>query len=474
MLENAAIHRRAAWAALLGLALVAAPSVVIAATGGPPRARRTSARADSAAWSGANAGTRAAMGAYGPGANDLGADNRPAWRPDRPVPRREPWEQVLLLPGRIVSLPFVGLGTATERALLWGEDRGYIALRPPEPAHGHSRIGVGGSELGDRAGLGGALQWREPIGRGRNTMVLGVRQALTLNGYSGTWLDLQGRPASFELGDAWRPRERFYGLGPSSSRRVVSGYASHVEWARAGLHFAAADSGGPRSWPVLELEAGPRRLVTGASRERGVTAFDALDPALAPVRDRRLDHVVTGVRLAIDSRTGQPHWVGGARLAASAQRFDPTGGDGARFMRYQLEGETGVSFRRDPRTLRLLVRVEDQRVLDHAERFALADYATLGGSAGLGGFTSGRFHDLDAAQAKLSYIFPISRRLEVDLHSEWGQVSHDVWRDTRLAGLEHSVGFAVRPRWEHGVIGSAGMDFSREQWRVTWTLGGLR
>jgi hypothetical protein len=328
------------------------------------------------------------------------------------------------------------------------------------------------------------VEAREPVGSGRGRIDLLARYAATVRDYNGSLVTVAGHPASVQYGYSWRPEERFYGVGPSAPLGRLTGYASQTEWARAMLRFAGADSGlDGRPWSIVEMWGGPRSLVTRRGREPGVESLDAASPQFAPMRDLRVDHFVTGVRAAYDSRTGQPHWGSGTRLAASAERYDAplaplalhSARDlGARFIRYQLEGETGVSFRRDPRTLRLLVRLEDQRVLSGADRFAPADFAVLGGNAGLSGFPSGRFHDLDALQGRLSYLFPISRRLELDLHSEWGAVMPDVWRDARLAGLEHSAGFAVRARWERAMLGSLGMDFSREGGRLSYFLGSVR
>jgi hypothetical protein len=68
------------------------------------------------------------------------------------------WEQVVLLPARIVSLPFVGLGVVTRHSLLYLENRGRVPIAPQAPSSktppmvGFSMLG-----LGDRTGLGGAI-----------------------------------------------------------------------------------------------------------------------------------------------------------------------------------------------------------------------------------------------------------------------------------------------------------------------------
>jgi hypothetical protein len=75
---------------------------------------------------------------------------------------------------------------------------------------------------------------------------------------------------------------------------------------------------------------------------------------------------------------------------------------------------------------------------------------------------------------KASYIFPVSRRLELDLHSEWGSVYGDVWRDANLGGLHDSFGIALRGCYVTGPIASIGVDVSRENIRLAYTLGGVQ
>jgi hypothetical protein len=144
---------------------------------------------------------------------------------------------------------------------------------------------------------------------------------------------------------------------------------------------------------------------------------------------------------------------------------------GAQFNRFQLEGETGFSFGRAPRTLRLLARVIDDNVTASADRMLPADLATLGGTQGLGGYHQGRFRDEDLLLLKTSYILPVSRRLELDLHSEWGSVYHDVWSDAGLSSLHNTYGFAVRGSYLTGPILALGADWSPEGTRLSFAFG---
>src|SRR2546426_717785 len=85
--------------------------------------------------------------------------------------------------------------------------------------------------------------------------------------------------------------------------------------------------------------------------------------------------------------------------------------------------------------------------------------------------TTRRFNDLDLMLLKTSYVFPIARRLEMDLHSEWGSVYGDVWHDAKPNTLHNSYGFSLRGRYVTGPIAAIGLDFSREGMRATYALG---
>ena len=93
----------------------------------------------------------------------------------------------------------------------------------------------------------------------------------------------------------------------------------------------------------------------------------------------------------------------------------------SRFYRLRYEGEVGHSFFKvDPRTVRLMVRLVDQNL--DAGVIQPLDLNTLGGNVGLAGFEGQRFHDLDLGLARLTYLFPVGKHLEMDVHTEVGSV----------------------------------------------------
>ena len=417
--------------------------------------------------------------------DSLGASSGVPWNPPRAMAGRRGWEQAMLLPGRVVSLPLSGLGRVTDALL-------FRLEQDPRLANGLAASGGSGGSavvlktprMGDRTGLGGAVEVRQDLLHGAFRSRISGEYTATLRGYDRTRLTWSGHPLSLQYAYEWRPQDRFYGLGNDSPSGRVSDYASQGESVRGGLAWESNRPRDPaRPHSALDLWAGTRSQVTRTGRERGAASYETRFPALAEATlDRRVENLVYGASLLDDRRLGSPHWSHGWRTLLSAERFDAplhalalhsATGEGAQFTRYQAEAEVGLSFMRDPRTLRLLVRMEDQQVRSNRDRMLVSDLATLGGHAGLGGYPPGRFHDLDLLLTRLAYVFPLERRFEVDLHTEWGAVYPDLWRDAKFDTFHNSFGFALRVRDDRGPLASIGFDFSREASRLRFSLGGV-
>ena len=406
------------------------------------------------------------------------------WNPPEPLARRTGWEQVVLLPGRLVSLPLVGIGRASESLLSQVEQRPMFAnLMTHQKGSARGAVTVGNARLGDRTGLGARVELHTMLLRGAQSSRLAAEYTGTLHQYGRTLLTWTGRPLSLQFGEEWRPQERFYGPGNASLEGEASDYAVSHEFVRGGLAWASNPEHDPRRGrSELGIWAGPRSTVTRTGRETGVPSYDVRFPALGSLTlNRRVERLVYGARVLRDARSGSPHWSRGWRTLLSAERFDApvhafalrsTSDDGATFTRYQAEAEAGASFRRDPRTLRVLVKMTDLVAGSHGDRLLPSDLSTLGGQPGLGGFTPGRFHDMDLLLTRLDYVFPLQRNFEVDLHSEWGGVYPDLWRDAALRTLHNSFGFALRARGSQSPNASIGCDFSREGARLRFSLGG--
>jgi hypothetical protein len=417
-------------------------------------------------------------------ARSLAATTAPPWNPPEPMNPRRRWERYVLMPGHLLSLPLAGLGRLTEFSMNVVEGANLLPEGfNPSPHQAHRVISVGSPGLN---GFGAAVEVYRPIFPGHLETALHARLAGTIYGYNATELGLEGRPLSLGYGYEWMPRERFYGIGPGTPQRPAD-YAVQSEHFGVRLDHLRQ---GPRKPGEPEgtrfsLWAESRTDVTSSGRDPGLPSYVLIYPDVAiPTVGERVDHMVYGGSVSFDERAGVPHWYHGGRLLLSAERYgapvdaltlhgSPT--TGAEYMRYEGVAETGFSFFRDPRTVRLMVRVVDERPDAASAPLLPSEMATLGGGReGLAGFDRGRFHDLDLALGRVSYIVPVSRRLEFEAHSEWGSVYHDVWTDARFSSLEHSFGLALRGRYELGVLASIGADFSREGYRVSYSLGSTR
>ena len=415
----------------------------------------------------------------------LAATTAVPWNPPDATARRTMWERVVLAPGRVASLPLSGLGLLTNRVLLYGEDTGRIptSAAPNQAQIKSSGLTIGPPALGGRAGIGAAAQFRQPILDDRLRVDLVARYAGTLRNYNGTRLTAEGRPLALQYGVDWRPEEHFYGIGPQSASQNLSDYALHSEFLRATLsRERRPPSGEPLERTAVGIWTEARNDVLSPGREAGVVSTNVRFPELGPTTlGSRVEHLNYGTSFTIDRRSGNPHWSRGARLLVSAERHDDPvralalrvgSPQGVAFNRYMIETETGFSFRRDPRTVRLYARVLNQSA--DASRMLPSDMATLGGPSGLSGFATGRFHDSDLLLTRASYIYPIGRRLEMDLHSEWGAVYPNVWTDATLRGLEHSVGTSMRVHFGVAPVARAGIDWSREGARLNFAVGGIQ
>jgi hypothetical protein len=225
---------------------------------------------------------------------------------------------------------------------------------------------------------------------------------------------------------------------------------------------------------------GPRAIVTRTGREPGKPSIDSRFAGLVEeTLNERYENMTYGVEFSSDWRMGGPHWWEGWRTLVRAERFDEpwailglkTQEAGAQFTRTTLQMENALSWGRDPRPVRFMGRIVDTGVSSHADRMEIADLALLGGREGLGGFQAGRFHDFDLILGRVTYLIPLVRRLELDLHVESGGVYSDLWKSARFDQLEQSAGFAIRGRTNERPMGSIGMDFCREGARLRYTFG---
>jgi hypothetical protein len=418
-------------------------------------------------------------------ADDLGPSSDPPWNPPRPTPRRRTWEQVVLLPQRIVTLPLTAIGMATDRTLTFLDDRSIPArlVNVSRELPRRYGAGLGVASLGDRTGIGVKLNARATFlpGRFRNSMT--ITHSATTEHYHDTEMRLFGKPFGLEYRYQWRPQERFNGIGMDAREVDLAGYAVHVEHLRTnlGIYWNKGEAGSDDSRTQLVTWLGPRSVVTLDGREPGTTSVRSRFPEIvSSTLGRTYEQMTYGIRFTSDWRMGRPRWWEGWRVLIESERFDrPWGGlafkterGGTQFTRTTIEMEGASSFGREPRTIRFLGRLEDRGVNAGAERMEIFDLAALGGRAGLRGFEPGRFHDFDLFLGRVSYLFTLVRRIELDLHVETGAVFSNVWKNSRLDQFEQSAGLAIRGRTPaQKMAGAFGFDFCREGIRIRYTVG---
>jgi hypothetical protein len=444
-----------------------------------------SARARAARFEQGRAGAMFAATATSSTDAELAASWQPPWNPPHALYRRRTWERVVLFPQRLATYPLSWMGAGIDRLLLYGE-QSAIASRlsyATRAVPGRLGFAVLPASLGDRTGLGLRFQARSTLLGGPLKNAITVEHSATTLDYHRTRVAAFGNPFALEYAYDWRPEERFYGLGMGAGLAQRSDYAAQVEQLRGSLQFGWNRRGTPPApHASLTMWAGPRAMVTRTGREPGVASFEQQFPELAATRlNQGVEHFVYGARLSVDWRQGEPHWTEGWRLLAQSERFDrpiewlalrDARGEGAQFTRTVLEYERGFSFMRAPRTIRVLGRVVDVGVTSGVDRMALRDLSTLGGAEGLGGFTPGRFHDLDALLTRVTYVFPLVTKVEMALQADAGGVYGNVWRDPRLSDLATSYGAFVRPRGNARIYGWFGVERSRESLRFRWKFGG--
>jgi hypothetical protein len=412
---------------------------------------------------------------------DLGPSTAPPWNPDGAVPRRRGWEQALGLPGRILTLPLVPVAWASERLLRRIESGGILVPRPQGSSRVEPGIGVSLASLGDRAGLGGRFEWKTIVLPGQFRSVLALSHAASVRHYHDTRVVLSGDLGEISYNYEWRPQEPFYGFGMDASRDLRTSYATQSERVQVALGFAwnrNRETRAPRT--QTGFFAGTDSRVTKRGRDEDLPPADVLYPeVMEPILGERWEHFIFGFHFSSDWRTGAPHLANGWRVMVELERHDEpheilaldTDHPGAQFTRATYELERRFSFMRDPRTIQIRTRIMDQHISSNPERMELGDYAKLGGHYGLGGFEPGRFHDLDMMYGKLAYIFPLVRRLEIEIHGEAGQVASDVWRTSRFDQFATSMGIGLRGRTSQRALGYIGFDWSREGVRARWSTG---
>ena len=412
----------------------------------------------------------------------LGPTAAVPWNPPAAVGSSLPWETALRLPGRVATLPVSALGALTRRSLLVVEEKSIVPrVQVALQVLPRAGLVVSPASLGDRTGFGARVLIAPP----RFARHGEIEYSGSSGQYSRALAALFAGPGRLEYRREWRPKERFYGFGMAAAKEDTTNFSSSHE--ALTLTLGRQVKLGAARRPIRlagGVSAGGRGIAVNRGREDEVTPLQVAFPA--PGGSSLFvggTQWVGGAFVSLDGRNGRPHWSRGGRIAVSAERtwnrdestlllFEPTGLRLSDHQKLTAEAEGAVSFWRDPRTLRLLVRTQRIAPEDDSRPLPISELPTLGGSAGLTGFEAGRFRDRASVLSRLSYIFPLAQHFEMDLHVESGGVFPEL-SAARAKDLETSYGVLLRPRNGVAPIGMFGVEWCHEGVRVIYSLGAV-
>jgi hypothetical protein len=439
--------------------------------------------------------TSADSTAVGSTAADLAATSAPPWNPPEAVPAESGWETAVKVPGLIVSLPFNAVGQLIRGGLIVAESQDLV---PKLLVHvgilTKFGLALAPASLGTNTGWGARAVAQPPFFK-----LLKAEFSASTGSYNRTNVGLLWKGSGIDYQYEWRSRDKFFGFGQNSRSEDLSAYALQGQEVRASIAWPMQPvKTGLRPGQILEdpvseppmpghiqpefaMWVGPREIVMLPGRNTPLRSIDEVFPTISSqLLDQRIEHFIYAARAGIDTRTGRPHWWRGGRLVGTAERFDKpieafafhdATTPSAQFTRYTGEGDLGWSFWRDPRTFRLYGKVVAVEAATNG-LFAFQDLAHLGGDAGLYGFESGRFHERSLILSRFSYIYPLARYFEMDLHAEVGGVFNKV-KNAEASEMRPSYGLAVRIRTPMSPVAFGGLDFSREKVRLRFGIGNV-
>ena len=214
---------------------------------------------------------------------DLAPTTAPPWNPPAPVAAVEPWESLLQLPGRIVTLPLKALGVGASGGLLFVEGNNLVprvmAILASSP-----RIGVYviPASLGDHTGTGLALEVRPPVLRG----ILGGELSASTQHYHRTRVQAALGPLGADYLYEWRARDQFFGLGPDSKQTDLSEFAVQDQSIRVQLTVPRPDPRRAAPRAQMSAYAGTRQLVMRRGRGHE-PSFEEVFPVIGRLAARR-------------------------------------------------------------------------------------------------------------------------------------------------------------------------------------------
>ena len=256
--------------------------------------------------------------------------------------------------------------------------------------------------------------------------------------------------ANFMIRYHWMPRERFFGLGPATSKDNEVNYAHEETYFHADFSYFPGHNIGfglEVEYTISNARNGEDPALPGE--------LDSLiaNPALGLTEASFAKSRIAGIGFLINhdwrDHRGQPT-KGGFERIGIAYNVGTGRGDDLEFWHYSVEMAQYFNvYMKRIIAVRGLVDWRD-RTTDSPELpvYALAD---LGGLHGLRGYSTSRFNDDAKALASIEYRWPLWDRIDAFLFIEGGRVFHDLSHDFEFRDWESSYGGGFRVWHQEGL-----------------------
>lgn len=278
-------------------------------------------------------------------------------------------------------------------------------------------------------------------------------------GLKGTYSTNTYRHASLRIGDrafidstygialevGWRAdtRERFYGIGPSTSAEFRSNYGFRGVFGRL-TGYRRLGTGGE-----LSVFGGVRRVEPEDGRLRTMTYDRDSIAAQYPGQDlyglfETLDLHDFGISVSYDWRERPPSPLSGGTAGLVVSYASAEGSADTMVGFWRVHAEASHFFELFSERVVGVRVIAEHLEPDEGTRVPFYELASLGGSQRLRGYKTGRFRDLGFVAFSAEYRWPLWRRLDALLLTDHGRVFHDLAKDFEFSNFKSSYGGGLR------------------------------
>lgn len=248
---------------------------------------------------------------------------------------------------------------------------------------------------------------------------------------------------AFDIG--WRAdtRERFYGIGPSSSLENRSNYGFRGMFGGLTLYRTFTSNG------EISLSAGMRRVEPDDGRletilhDRDSIASRLPDDDLYGLFETLdLTDLLATISYDWRERPSSPLGGGTAGLNVGYTLGDGLGDTSVGYWR--VHGEATHYFELFSGRVIGLSMIAEHVESDDGTRIPFYDLPKLGGSRLLRGYKTGRFRDFGFVSFAAEYRWPLLRKLDALLMTDHGRVFEDITKDFEFSNFRASYGGGLR------------------------------